>query len=539
MALPGVGDEFAGYLLEAELARGGMGVVFLARDVELDRRVALKLIRPDLSSDPAYRERFRTESRAAAAIEHPNVVGLYEARSLEGVLYLAMQYVAGPDLRTEIFERGRLEPRVAISIAEQVGAGLDAVHAAGLVHRDVKPANVLLANPGADVRALITDFGIARAEAATTKLTATGQFMGTLDYIAPEQMQGSRVDARADVYALGCVLYEMLTGSVPYPAADGRAKMYGHVRGEIPRIDPGLVAEAAALNPVIARALAKDPDGRFPSAGDLGRAARGALEGEAPTVPERIVGVGDAAPSAERAAGAPPTAGAPPAAPAASGAARLPAADDDAAARRRRRLLALGGLLAALLAGGIVLAVLGLLDGGAGSSRADPPTTTTTTTTTTSTEEPSTATTTTTVPPQDPAGGGGGAGSAGAELDAAVATVSEQGFQPTDTSTYDPSHTLSVLIGSQPGASAAPAQAFFFVDGQFVGTDASDPSQLVEVAYSTDTETALTYTLFDKKDAACCPSGGTATVRFTWNGSSLQPLDPIPPSDPEVNGSRR
>jgi len=295
----GSGEEFAGYRVERELARGGMGVVYVARDIGLDRLVALKVLSAEAAGDEDFRRRFRLESRTAAAIDHPNVVGVHEAREHEGELYIAMQFVPGHDLKTEVRRSGRLRPELAAEVIAQAAEGLDAVHEAGLVHRDVKPANILLHTPDQQVRALITDFGIARAENPETQMTATGLFVGTLDYVSPEQLQGHAIDARSDVYALGCSLFEAVSGSVPFPEADGPAKMFGHVHGPRPALDPELGPRALALQSVIERAMATDPEDRFPSAGDLGRAALAAASGSPPPPPvhERTVATGAAAPA--------------------------------------------------------------------------------------------------------------------------------------------------------------------------------------------------------------------------------------------------
>ena len=210
-------DEFAGYRIERQLGRGGMGVLYLAVEPGLERRVALKLIAPEAAADEVFRRRFAEESKVAASIEHPNVVPIYAAGEEEGVPYIAMRYVAGSDLARRVAREGRLEPASAAALIAQIGSGLDAIHAAGLVHRDVKPANVLLGGGAGSEHAYITDFGVARNVATNSGLTQTGRFVGTLDYVAPEQISGGEVDARADVYALGCLLFKLLTGEVPFP----------------------------------------------------------------------------------------------------------------------------------------------------------------------------------------------------------------------------------------------------------------------------------------------------------------------------------
>jgi serine/threonine protein kinase len=257
--------------------------------------VALKLIAPEAAADEVFARRFAEESRIAAAIEHPNVVPIYAAGEEEGVPWIAMRFVAGSDLGRRLAREGRLDPQEAVDLIAQVGNGLDAIHAAGLVHRDVKPANVLLAGePGAQ-HAYITDFGVARNVATESGLTQTGRFVGTLDYVAPEQISGQAIDARTDVYALGCLLFKLLTGEVPFPREGEAARLYAHLHDLPPA--PSLYAPEIpmALDDVVIRALSKSPLDRYPSAGDLGRAAQAALSGAAVSVPERTVATGAAA----------------------------------------------------------------------------------------------------------------------------------------------------------------------------------------------------------------------------------------------------
>jgi serine/threonine protein kinase len=216
-----VGAEVGGFRIEKELGRGGMGVVYLAEQLNLGRKVALKFMTADLSADPDFAERFTREARLAASLDHQNVVPIFETGSIDGVLYLAMRYVPGTDLRAVLARDGPLSPADAARITEQVAAALDAAHARGLVHRDVKPANVLLAGNDASGHLYLADFGLTKEmDAQSGGLTKTGQFVGTLDYVAPEQIQGERVDARSDVYALGCVLFQMIGGRVPYQGSE-------------------------------------------------------------------------------------------------------------------------------------------------------------------------------------------------------------------------------------------------------------------------------------------------------------------------------
>jgi len=290
------GDEFAGYRVERVLGRGGMGVLYLAVEPGLERHVALKLIAPDAAGDDVFARRFAEESRIAASIEHPNVVPIYAAGEEGGVPYIAMRYVAGSDLGKRLAaEGGRLDPAVAAALIAQVGNGLDAIHAAGLVHRDVKPANVLLGQAGEEDHAYITDFGVARNVATESGLTQTGRFVGTLDYVAPEQISGAAVDARADVYALGCLLFKLLTGEVPFPREGDAARLYAHLNDPPPAPSLQATAVSMALDDVAIRAMSKAPEDRYPSAGDLGRAAVAALRGAQPDLPERTVATGAAA----------------------------------------------------------------------------------------------------------------------------------------------------------------------------------------------------------------------------------------------------
>jgi hypothetical protein len=288
------GDEFAGYRIERRLGRGGMGILYLAVEPGLDRRVALKLIAPE-AAEEVFARRFAEESRIAASIEHPNVVPIYAAGEEGGVPFIAMRYVAGSDLNQRIAREGRLAPEQAVALIAQVANGLDAIHAAGLVHRDVKPANVLLSGGDGADHAYITDFGVARNVTTESGLTQTGRFVGTLDYVAPEQISGAAIDARVDVYALGCLLFKLLTGEVPFPREGEAARLYAHLHDPPPA--PSLYAPAVsmALDDVVARAMSKQPEDRYPSAGDFGRAALAALSGTQVSAPERTVATGAAA----------------------------------------------------------------------------------------------------------------------------------------------------------------------------------------------------------------------------------------------------
>jgi Protein kinase domain len=359
------GDEFAGYRVERRLGRGGMGVLYLALEPGLERRVALKLIAPEAAADEVFARRFAEESRIAASIEHPNVVPIYAAGEEGGVRYIAMRYVSGADLARRLTREGRLDPAVAVELIAQIGNGLDAIHAAGLVHRDVKPANVLLGGGEGVEHAYITDFGVARNVSTESGLTQTGRFVGTLDYVAPEQISGGAVDARADVYALGCLLFKLLTGEVPFPKDGEAARLFAHLNDPPPAPSLWVPEVSMALDDVVIRAMSKGPDDRYPSAGDLGRAAQAALRGEQPALPERAVATGAAATrtaetvspgEAETAAQAEATG---------ATEAMLP---DEAAAPLRRRRLAVGLVAVAALAIVAVTVVIASGGGGGGSS---------------------------------------------------------------------------------------------------------------------------------------------------------------------------
>jgi len=354
------GTVLAGCRVDGVLARGGMGVVYRATELRLGRAVALKLIAGERAADPAFRERFEREARMTAAIEHPNVVPVYAAGEEDGHLYLVMRFVDGTDLHALLRREGRLDPERAAAIVAQVADALDAAHAAGLVHRDVKPGNVLLAGD----HAYLGDFGITRDAGAETA-TDSGEWLGTVDFTSPEHLRGERTDARSDVYALGCVLYAALTGAPPFHRATVPATIAAHLDDPPPRL-------GGPFDEVLATALAKDPADRYPSAGDLGRAALAAARGEPSTAVTAATGSvarGQAAPIA-------------PAPPVAERVARGPAAPEPTlhsptrriappppvARRRTPRWGRLAGMLAlvALLAAGVAAVVVALTGGGSG-----------------------------------------------------------------------------------------------------------------------------------------------------------------------------
>ena len=268
-----IGSTFAGHRVDAVAGKGGMGVVFKATDLILGRRVALKVITPSLALDPVFRARFERECRLAAAIDHPHAVEVFHAGEDGGRLYVTMRYVEGTDLRALLRAEGRLAVPRAVSIVEQVAGALDEAHRHGLVHRDVKPANVLIASREGLERAFLTDFGLTKQRAVDAELTGTGLAIGTADYMAPEQAQGAAVDARTDVYALGCVLFQTLAGAVPYATDSDLDKMWAHVHQPPPALLEARPDLPRELGSVVARAMAKDPADRQPTAGHLAREA--------------------------------------------------------------------------------------------------------------------------------------------------------------------------------------------------------------------------------------------------------------------------
>ncbi len=279
------GSLFGGYRIESFLARGGMGMVYKATQLALERTVALKLVAPELAHDPAFRERFKREAQLAASIDHPNILPVYEAGEIDGQLFLATRFVVGTDMDTLIREERALAPERAAAIAVQVAGALDAAHGRGLVHRDVKPANVLIAEEYGEERAYLTDFGLTKNVATDARLTRTGQMVGTLDYVAPEQVQGGSVDGRADTYALACLLFVAVTGQLPFDRPTDAAKLLAHINDEPPSAAALSPAVSGELDAVIRRGMAKSRDERYPTSGEFARAARAAAAPIAPATP--------------------------------------------------------------------------------------------------------------------------------------------------------------------------------------------------------------------------------------------------------------
>jgi serine/threonine protein kinase len=354
-SLPMVGDDWAGYRLGGVVGRGGMSVVYEAENPRLGSTVALKVLAPELAADDVFRSRFLKESRTAASLNHPNVIPIYDVGSCGDLLYIAMRYVAGSDLRALLKARHRIPPAEALALLGQAARALDAAHRHGLVHRDVKPGNILVEH-GSDEddpdHVYLTDFGISKHVTSRSGLTATGEFMGTIDYLSPEQIQGKPVDGRTDVYALGCVLYECLTGRVPFVKDIDAAVIWAHV--EEPPTPPSAVRPElpGRLDDVVGRALAKRPDDRYLTCREFIGAARAVLPDE-PAEPHTVTisgnGGGPDAGSARQ-----PAQGRAPGSPGPATAGRL---SGDPAPRRRwhggRRLITAVGVLALIVAGGL------------------------------------------------------------------------------------------------------------------------------------------------------------------------------------------
>ena len=266
--VPGSPGQVASYQIVEEIGRGGMAVVYRARDVRLGRWVALKVLAEDLARDDAFRRRFIRESRAAAAVDHPNIIPIFDAGEAGGVLFIAMRYVGGQDVHSLLNRAGPLPPARAAGIVAQVASALDAAHAHGLVHRDVKPANMLLgglAEDGSEDHVYLSDFGISKTSQSTSNLTLTGQVLGTLNYLAPEQIEGRTVDGRADEYSLACAAFEMLAGEPPFRRDQSLAVMWAQLSAPPPPLTSRRPDLPAAVDVVMFRSLAKAPEDRYPS----------------------------------------------------------------------------------------------------------------------------------------------------------------------------------------------------------------------------------------------------------------------------------
>ena len=275
------GSQLAGYVIEEQVGAGGMAVVFRARDGMLGRLAALKVLSPALAADQEFRARFLRESRAVASVEEPHIIPVYGAGEVDGVLYIATKFVPGGDL-ADVMERagGALEPGRAAAFIEQVASALDAAHAAGLVHRDVKPGNILVdAAPGRGEHAYLSDFGLSKRSMAASGLTATGTFLGTPDYCAPEQIRGLPVDGRGDQYSLACMAFALLSGNLPFRRQESMATLFAHLNDPVPPLSRYRGGLPPGTDAVLGRALAKEPRDRYGRCGEFAAALRDTLAG--------------------------------------------------------------------------------------------------------------------------------------------------------------------------------------------------------------------------------------------------------------------
>jgi hypothetical protein len=291
------GTVIAGYRIDELISRGGMGLVYRATNVALNRIYALKIIAPDLAEDEQFRERFKREMRIAASLHHPNIVGIHYAGEHDGLLFFVMDYITGTDLREILRRTGAIEPNRAVDLLQQFASALDAAHGRGLVHRDVKPANIMITVKDGEEHAYLTDFGLAKKYDTVSGLTVKGSVVGTVDYMAPEQITGAHTDARTDIYALGCVFFQMLSGRVPYERENSVATLFAHVHEAPPQLEGNIAGTYPAFEPVLDKAMSKEPGERYLSAGDFARDAAAALKGMRYTAPPTVVGTGEATPA--------------------------------------------------------------------------------------------------------------------------------------------------------------------------------------------------------------------------------------------------
>jgi tRNA A-37 threonylcarbamoyl transferase component Bud32 len=280
-----IGTVLAGYRIEERIGRGGMSVVYRADHIRLKRNVALKVLAPELAEDDAFRDRFLRESELAASLDHPNVVPIYDAGEVEGLLYIAMRYVEGTDLKVLLRQEGAFPPERAVGLVAQLASALDAAHERGLIHRDVKPSNVLVTGRAGKEHCYLADFGLSTSASDRSALADPRQIVGTIDYVAPEQIRGEEVGGSADVYSLACLLYECVTGQVPFRRPSDVAVVYAHLEEPPPKA--GVTKE---LDAVLERGMAKESEERWATAGALVAAARGALGGPSapPTLAARV-----------------------------------------------------------------------------------------------------------------------------------------------------------------------------------------------------------------------------------------------------------
>lgn len=544
------------YQLNKLLGEGGMALVYRATDLNLRRPVAIKILREQYAADPEVVERFEREARSAAALSHPNIVGVYDRGFEDGMHYIVMEYVEGETLKEIIRRQGPLPVDRIIHLGVQLADALEHAHRHGVVHRDVKPQNILVT---ADGRARIMDFGIAVA-AGESQLTRAGMALGTADYISPEQARGDPAGPPSDVYSAGLVLYEMATGRPPFRAQNPMAIARMHIEDPPPLpavLNPALPSR---LESVILKSLAKDPSRRFATAGDLARALREyEAESNQFTMPRL---------------------------PQATAALESPAIFSRAAVRDeayRRRPSSLGSFLSWVAGGAVLVAVLVVVlpllvsalfsSGGPAPRTSSPevagalptvpaatraPTQTAPAAAPTSAPARPTAAPTATPPPPAPTAKPAPAptvqpapaapapqppiagGTPSQALQAAVARVAQAGYRVSDTSSYDASQSLRVLIGTAAGsADGYDQRAFFFLGDSYLGTDTASPSAQISFQGQDGNVVTIAYALYRPKDPMNKPRGGKVGVRYQWNWTRLVPLDPIPPDDPKAELSRR
>lgn len=294
-----LGSVVGGYRIDELIGRGGMGVVYRTTNLALGRIYALKVLAPELAGDEQFRQRFRREMQIAASLHHPNVVPIHYAGEVQGMLFFVMDFVSGTNLHDVMRRSGPLDPDRATALLTQLAGALDAAHGRGLVHRDVKPENVLITVRDGEEHAYLTDFGLAKKLEPTSdlsSLTRKGAIVGTVDYMSPEQITGGHTDARTDIYALGCVFFQMLTGNVPYDGENSVATMFAHLHDPPPRLAGALCEQYPNFSAVVEKATAKEPVDRYLSAGDFARDAAAALSGKRYTGAPNVVATGDATP---------------------------------------------------------------------------------------------------------------------------------------------------------------------------------------------------------------------------------------------------
>ncbi|MDP9325418.1 MAG: protein kinase [Candidatus Dormibacteraeota bacterium] len=497
------GSDLGPYRIVDKIGQGGMASVYKAYHAALSRFVALKVLPPQLAQDPQFEHRFREEAVAVANLRHTNIMAVYDYGELEGVTFIVNEFIDGGTFDLQM--GSPLPLTYVIDILSPVAAALDYAHARGVIHRDVKPSNILV---GRDGRPILGDFGLARMMMPEHDLTQTGMILGTPSYMAPEQGNGNPV-RQSDIYSLGIIAYQALTGRVPYQAATPMAIIIAHQTEPLPlprSINPDI---PVAVEEVLLKVLARSPEDRYPTGDAFIRALTRAREAPVEVSPAP----GGAQPSAP----APPsTPGGgrplPPATPPRTSAQPSPAPIPSTA---RAPKPSRSGLWVAGVIGGILLLLLVLCGGGglllAAVSRSSPV-------------------------PSAEATASGDVGVKGMSAADATKVASDQGFPKCDTQGYEPTNTLHVLICNP--ADDNGEKVFFFTD-KFVAADAQDPSARVEFGTQSDKEIAITYTLFKAADPDCCPTGGTATVRFQWDGNQLLALDQVPSSDDSKDGSRR